>query len=174
MLLVFVVVQRAGPCVRDVLAVVRLEADRASRNQLADRLAELLGREADTSQVVNLALQVVRVGLQKLNRRLNAIVNVHHGELSVLFQEALVVTLLEQVEEDLRRVVSRAVEGVLGRRDDSRVAQRAEVHVVLVSEVLTRHFIENFAHTVNSRRLQNRVNGRLILLKDITAEDSNS
>ena len=61
----------------------------------------MLRREADTSEVVHSASQLSVVSIQEINGSLNAVIDVNHGKEGLGIKEALIVTVLEGLKEDL-------------------------------------------------------------------------
>lgn len=69
----------------------------------------MLRAEADASQVINSAGQLLSVCVQEVNGGLDAVVDVDHGQEGLRLQEALVLAMLEGLEEDLytnKRLIS--------------------------------------------------------------------
>jgi len=61
----------------------------------------LFGTEANTSQVINSAGQLLSVCVQEVNCGLDAIIDIDHGQEGLGLQEALVFAMLKGFEEDL-------------------------------------------------------------------------
>lgn len=166
-----VVVDGLGPGVGNLLPEVGFVVDLEAGNDLLDSGGELLGVEGDACHVVDFSLKLGAVCLEELYGGGDAVVDVDHGEGGLGSEPALVVVLLESVEEDLSRVVGRAVEVVLLTADHSGVPDRAEVHPKLVVVVGADVLIEHLADTVDRLRLKDGVDRGVHLGEVVAPED---
>ncbi|TNV80193.1 hypothetical protein FGO68_gene99 [Halteria grandinella] len=165
------VAQRARPRLRDRLSEVGRVLYLEVGDALFNRGGDLLWAEADTSQVVHSASQLLSVCVEEVNGGLDAVVDVDHGQEGLGLQEALVLAMLQGLEEDLGRVHSSAVERVLLTGYHAGVPDAPEVHSKLLIVVCAELLVEDLGHAVHGGRLQDRVGGRLVLLEVVASKD---
>lgn len=171
-LLGVLIVNRLGPGVGDLLAEVGFVGHLEAGDEFLDSGRELLRVERYARHVVDFALKFGTVGVQELNRRLDAIVDVDHRESGLRAEPALVGALLKGREEDLGRIICGAIEIVLFAADDAGVANRAEVYTELVVIVGSNHLVEDLADAVDSLRLQHCVYRGVHLREVVAPKDS--
>jgi len=138
------IVDTSRPAFSDGLSKIRLEPNGRAGYQLLNSCSEFLRIERNACEVVSLPLKFVGVGLQEFDCRIDAVVNIDHGQRCGFFQRDVVVTFLEDAKEYFCRIVCGPVERVFLTANDARVPDTSEIQVELVAKVFSYHFVKNF------------------------------
>ncbi len=128
---------------------------------LADLGRELSGREAHGRDVeARVVLEAGEVRVHEVERALEAIGHIHHGQAGVLAQETGVAAVLDGLVEDGHGVVGRPAAGQGQVADDAGIAAAADVESVLEDVVVAEELAGDLGDAVDRRRAEDGVLGR--------------
>ena len=137
---------------------VGLVGDFEIRHVLLDRFVHVLRRYAESSDVVARAVfQAALVGMEQVERGLQAVGHVHHRQHRVFGQEAFEFAVLDGIVINLYRIVGSAAarQGFAG--NDTGITYSTDIHAVFEVVVGTYQFAADLGHPVHRGGLEHGV-----------------